>query len=416
MKRTLIRLISAVLLSALLIALPGGACALTPQGHWFNQYVPEVKNSGLYDAVLSDDFLPDMPITEQDFCNIFYTFFSLPSLEGPAVPSKAPLSRLRAAEIICRELKLWIPNISAEVKDAYIANIADYYEIADEDSREVILTAYINGVMSGHSDGRFAPNDDVTWAEALTMLVNLKNDANGSVPETLFGASPQYTHTLIAEQPGFVDIIESVCKELGVDYTIFVSCYRRPVTELSTGETAILNRVRAALPAPDAETVMQKVISLSDMEKYLSGEYTAPKGFVSRACDVKQYRTYDDCYYGLRLDYEYPEGVYPHQLETGSCGVIRFTAENAASVIIPTSVKNGGTYTDPAPFGGAGFTTGTNGRVGSPEWVFTDWAQLDSGAELYELDRNGNEVLRGVYDARIGRFVEVGAERNRTAA
>ena len=25
----------------------GGACALTPQGHWFNQYVPEVKNSGL---------------------------------------------------------------------------------------------------------------------------------------------------------------------------------------------------------------------------------------------------------------------------------------------------------------------------------------------------------------------------------
>ena len=407
MKRTLLRLLSTAMLSALLAGLAGGAQALTPQGHWFNQYVPAVKNSGLYDAVLSDTFLPDMPITEQDFCNLFYSAFSLPSQEGPRSPSKVPLSRLRAAEIICRELKLWIPRVSSEVKEAYISNISDYYELT-EDARDVILTAYINGVMNGHPDGRFAPNDDVTWAEALTMLLNLKGITGSTAPSVLFGASPQYTYTLMTEQVGFVDTIEALCKELGVDHTIFISCYRRPVTELSAQETAMLNQVRAALPAPDDETVMQKVIPLEDVEKYLSGELRSFAGFVSRACDVKQYRTFDDLYYGLRLEFAPSGETTSFDLEDGSCGVIRFTAHNSASVIIPTSMKNGGIFADSASFGGAGFTAGTNGRVGSPLWAFTDQAQLDSGAELYELDRNGNEILRGVYDARIGRFVAVG--------
>ena len=149
--------------------------------------------------------------------------------------------------------------------------------------------------------------------------------------------------------------------------------------------------------------LMQKVITTYDMNKYLTGEYKTPKGFISICADVKQYKNMQDDYYGLRLDYE---GTYFKPVEK-SYAVIRFQAANIGKAIIPKAEVNGGTYQDPYPFGGVGFTTGTNGRWGSPEWVMPEFTVLDDGAQLFEIFQDGTEVLKAVYRAEAGQFISV---------
>ena len=118
---------------------------------------------------------------------------------------------------------------------------------------------------------------------------------------------------------------------------------------------------------------------------------------------MKQYETVQDMYYGLRLDYD---GTY-FKPEGENYAVIRFYAANADQAVVPKSPANGGDVEDPYPFGGAGFTTGTNGRWGSPEWVMNEFTVPDDGAQLFEIQEDGTEILRGVYTAEAGQFVPV---------
>jgi hypothetical protein len=164
-----------------------------------------------------------------------------------------------------------------------------------------------------------------------------------------------------------------------------------------------MNKIRAQQLSPTPDTLMQKVITAYDMNKYLSGEYKTPKGFISICADVKQYKNVSDCYYGLRLDYA---GTY-FKPDDQSYAVIRFKAANIEKAIIPKAKINNGTYLDPYPFGGVGFTTGTNGRWGSPEWVMPEFTVLDEGAQLFEIFQDGTEVLKGIYRTEAEQFVPV---------
>ncbi len=211
-----------------------------------------------------------------------------------------------------------------------------------------------------------------------------------------------YLQTL---QGGFSDTIEARAKEQGLTLDEFRALCEKPASDMTAEELAKMNAIRSQQIVPDSDTLMQKVITLYDMEKYLSGEYKTPKGFLSASADVKQYKTTQDMYYGLRLDYE---GTYFKP--TGeNYAVIRFYADNLDQAIVPRSPANGGTVEDPYPFGGAGFTTGTNGRLGSPEWVMPEFTVLQDGAQLFEVQEDGTEVLRGVYAVEAGQFVPVNA-------
>ena len=199
---------------------------------------------------------------------------------------------------------------------------------------------------------------------------------------------------------GFTDTIEEYAVQQGLTVDEFRSLCEKAAADMTEEELAKMNAIRDQQWKPDGDTLMQKVITMYDMGKYLSGEYKTPKGFISVCADVKQYETVQDMYYGLRLDYE---GTY-FKPEGESYAVIRFYAANVDQAVVPKSSANGGDVEDPYPFGGVGFTTGTNGRWGSPEWVMSEFTILNDGAQLFE---DGKEVLRGVYVAEAGRFLAI---------
>ena len=57
---------------------------------------------------------------------------------------------------------------------------------------------------------------------------------------------------------------------------------------------------------------------------------------------------------------------------------------------------------------GMGLPSGTNGRLGVPEWKMNSFADLQNGeAELWEVFSDGSEVLKARFDKQLGRFVPV---------
>ena len=201
---------------------------------------------------------------------------------------------------------------------------------------------------------------------------------------------------------GFIDTVSVYTAQEGLPLKIFISLLEKRAEDMSSYDLKIINKIRAKQLKPTSDVLMQKVISVSDMDNYISGKYKAPKGFVSICADIKQYKTVADFYYGLRLDYSGTR----FKPEDNSCGVIRFKAINITSAFIPKSPFNGGEIKDPYPFGGTGFTTGCNGRFGTPEWVLPDFAVMDDGAQIFEVFKDGSEKLRAVYRVEADRFVE----------
>ncbi|HTF03857.1 MAG TPA: hypothetical protein VK826_07515, partial [Bacteroidia bacterium] len=216
-------------------------------------------------------------------------------------------------------------------------------------------------------------------------------------------ASTQFSRAVINGLTGFVNRITSLAAQYSLTLTEFIALEGKSAAALSPAELATMNAMRNTIPHPNAATIMQKAIPKSDIGKYLDGTYTSCRGFMSTAEDSKHLETFEDIYYGMRLDYTNTA----FNLSDGSCGVIRFKAANSASATIPKSVANQGTITNDMPFTGHGFTSGNNGRLGVPEWKMDNFALLENGAELWEVFSDGSEVLRGRYDKRILKFVAV---------
>lgn len=202
---------------------------------------------------------------------------------------------------------------------------------------------------------------------------------------------------------GMPDTIAEYAAAEGWTVEEFDTMCQKAAADMTAEELEKMNNIRAKQIVPTPDTLMQKVITTYDMEKYLSGEYKTPRGYVSVCADVKDYVTMEDMFYGLRLDYE---GTY-FAPDEDSYAIIRFKAENIGDAIIPRSPANGGDVEDPYPFGGAGFTTGTNGRMGTPEWVMGDFTVLADGAQLLEVMPDGTLILRAVYTVEAGQFVPV---------
>lgn len=200
---------------------------------------------------------------------------------------------------------------------------------------------------------------------------------------------------------GYLDTLDKVLEECGTTKDIFQSLIRKHASQMSEEERTLMNNIRAKQIVPTKDTLMQKVITVYDMNKYLSGEYKTPKGFVYVCADVKHLTTVKELYEGLALNYE--GSLF--SAEDPSIAVIRFQADNIDTAIIPRSVSNNGTFTDGLPFGGTGFSTGSVTTLGVPEWVLPDFAVLSDGAQLIEITQDGTETLRGTYDSEQNRFI-----------
>lgn len=212
-----------------------------------------------------------------------------------------------------------------------------------------------------------------------------------------------FSEAFVNSLNGFSDNVSVLAAEKNITLAEFKVLEEKPASLLSNAERGIINGIRNEIPQLDGNTILQKVIPKQDISKYLSGQYTQVRGYMTTAADGKHLDTYEDIFYGMRLDYP---GT-PFSIADGSCGVIRFKATNAGSAYIPKSSANEGSITDLFPFTGHGFTSGTNGRLGVPEWKMDDWALMKEGSELWEVSSNGVEVLKATYNESLGKFIPV---------
>ena len=222
--------------------------------------------------------------------------------------------------------------------------------------------------------------------------------ATAVVSETV-KATGKYSLASISKERGFIDLLPNLLKKEGLTMDDFRYMMLKNVNALTESEKVKLARIRNAIHKPDANTVMQKVIPKTDIENYInptSNYYKQIGGYVSTAADTKHLKTFDDLYYGERLDYTNSKFF----MSANSCGIIRFKNTRSSEVVIPTgSQYNGYDY----PFTAHGFTSGSNGRLGVPEWHFQNRIDIQEGTEIWEIFNDGTEELRAIY--RSGKFV-----------
>ena len=227
----------------------------------------------------------------------------------------------------------------------------------------------------------------------------------GNVGKTLTEASSigKYTKEAIAKEKGFTDILPNLLKKEGLTMDDFHYMMQKHVNALTPNEIKKLTRIRKAIPKPDENTLMQKVITEDMANKYLDGTYNTIGGSVARAVDTKHLKTIEDYYYGLRLDYEktlFSAGDKYYY-------AIRFKTRELDNLVIPTDHQ----FTSDYPFTRNGFTSGNNGRLGIPEYVFDKHTYVSPqiGAEIWRIKPDGTEELIGVFkkENNIERFYKI---------
>ncbi len=172
---------------------------------------------------------------------------------------------------------------------------------------------------------------------------------------------------------------------------------------LTAKEKEALKKVRDGLPELTPDTVMQKVIPVGDIQHYLSGKYTALRGFITRFEDVPHLTTYDDIYNGLRL--EYPDSEFVPDVDD-CMGVIRFKTEETSKIFTPYKEEMGGSSIGAPPFTGNGFTSAENGRI-IPEFKSDDFLEISDGAQLIEISKDGTEKMLGIYSKEDSKFISI---------
>lgn len=274
---------------------------------------------------------------------------------------------------------------------------------------------YLNAV----TDGRVTPiptttanlyvtryDQVTTWANVddatKTRMEELRNLLRGQTIASELEATTQFSRAAINNLNGFSNEITGLAAAHDLSLAEFMALEAKSAAEMTQVEKNTINAIRNSVPTPGATTIMQKVVPKSDIGKYLDGTYRQVGGFISTANDTKHLTTFDDLFYGLRLDYD---GT-AFNLNDGSCGVIRYKTNNVNQIHVPRSTVNGGVDDGLMPYTGHGFTSGNNGRLGAPEWK-SSYLTPNEGAELWEIFSDGSEVLRGKFSLTQNKFIAV---------
>jgi YD repeat-containing protein len=176
-----------------------------------------------------------------------------------------------------------------------------------------------------------------------------------------------------------------------------------------------------AAPEPDSESqqpetqaneplVMQKTISTRQVGLFLERGYDRASGFVHRAGEVDHLCTPSQIYSALGLGYS-GSSFTPDASEVY---LLRWRAYRGNLYRIPYGGPSeaarratDGWVIERAPFRGNGFAPSGNGDVIAEFKV--DSVRLPHGAQLWRLDRDGNERLVAILDADGPRWQLVGA-------
>ncbi|KPN17880.1 hypothetical protein [Arthrobacter sp. Edens01] len=233
--------------------------------------------------------------------------------------------------------------------------------------------------------------------------------------------------------------------------------------DLTDAQAILVHDVRHLLGSGDTSQPFQKILTAEDAAKVMAGTDTYPGtmgSFISQASDTAGLRTVDEIILGLRLDYKYLDrdgvAIQPVNMpfkagETQEVYAVRFSvdAENGGKIVIPDGSNHARVEelrrdrTGEAERAAAGSSTTRDWelqdtdweretalihedghpRRDSAEWPNNGWGTptsrvehtplipelkvdggvpMQNGAEMWRIDRQGNEVLVGVFDDMRG--------------
>ena len=221
--------------------------------------------------------------------------------------------------------------------------------------------------------------------------------------------------------------------------------------DLTDAQAIMVHDVRHLLGSGDISQPFQKILGADDARTVLDNADAykgSMGGFITQAADTASLRTVDKIILGLRLDYVLPDDSMPYKVgDTEAVYAVRFHAQEAGPIHIPDysnharveelrrdrfaeqlRAANGSQTTedlrlkeqDVAAYrehanteagawtleDSAGWpNTGhglTSSRVDAlplvPELKVKNGVDMKDGAEMWRIDRDGNEVLVGIYD------------------
>jgi hypothetical protein len=194
---------------------------------------------------------------------------------------------------------------------------------------------------------------------------------------------------------GFIDNLHGILENNSITIEEFKSLSKKPLSQLTDEEKIKVRNIVHSIPMPNKGTIMQKVIPIDKLEDYTVKKYK-PKGFMTRAEDSKHLSTFEDLYYGLRLDYKIDNlGTQAFNLTDGGCLVMRFEMNNPEIMICPENLASPNDF----PFTNTGLTSAENNRIGTRELCTKDneFADIKSGA-IFFRDFSGNETPVAIFD------------------
>ncbi len=242
------------------------------------------------------------------------------------------------------------------------------------------------------------------FANYAEKIADRAGDAKKIADDIVKGVGKaNFSKSVIHGMKSFMDDIGSILSKHGLSLDKFNDLRLKLADKLTDNEIRAMKAIRESIPDLNNNSIMQKVLPKEDIAKYLDGSYNTVGGYVTRAQDVKQLNNYQDVFDSLRLDYK---GTKFKPESDNVLGIIRFKTPEASKIKPPYCKEFGGDIKDGPPFTGNGFTSATNGQI-IPEYKCGDYLKLTQGSELYELTKDGKEVLKAVYDDLAGRFIKV---------
>jgi hypothetical protein len=170
-------------------------------------------------------------------------------------------------------------------------------------------------------------------------------------------------------------------------------------------------RGSSAPPPSTGPVVMQKTIAAQQAPYYLDRGYDRISGFVHRASEVMHLRTPTELYNALGLNYS----GSPFKPADTEVFVLRWAAHRGNLYRIPYGGQHEaamhamqGWVIERSPFRGNGFAPSESRDVIAEFKV--DSVRLPHGAELWRVDRDGNETLVAMFDADGPQWQRVGEQ------
>ncbi|WMJ71958.1 hypothetical protein RCC89_02050 [Cytophagaceae bacterium ABcell3] len=256
---------------------------------------------------------------------------------------------------------------------------------------------------SGYIDSKFFQSRRNAYEQ---YRINRSNISNPSVKEKLdyhfrdLSANlPEGRFRSVRSTVDYPTKIQQKLIDESIQPTKFTEMVSKAVEKLSQNDFNTIKRIRTAYDVYDNTKTFQRVISRTDLYKYISGELSNCDGYITSLEACGHYSTFDDYFYGLRLDKlkEVEGGNY--SFNDGSIGVIRFKANNSDKLNTPSC-----NVPDNASYSCHGFTQPLNGRLTAPVWRVDECVDMQDGAEIWEISSDGSEILRAVYSKGENKF------------